>query len=183
MLFTSPIQLTFYRNSGLRSCFSWLAMKLTQRALPGIRENEDSLHGWYASGLGFGAVALSGFVSPTELSGVAFAIALGTTALGTLMPILKERNLLGTRVGDSVLAYGTWGELGPIIAMAYFSQHAPNGKPLSSSCYLRRLPYLPPSFPQKPAKQEAGYIGSLPKTLIPPRKPPCVLPFFCWWHS
>lgn len=69
-------------------------------------------------GLGFGAVALSGFVSPTELSGVAFAIALGTTALGTLMPILKERGLLGTRVGDSVLAYGTWGELGPIIAMA-----------------------------------------------------------------
>lgn len=69
-------------------------------------------------GLGFGAVALSGFVSPTELSGVAFAIALGTTALGTLIPILKERNLLGTRVGDSVLAYGTWGELGPIIAMA-----------------------------------------------------------------
>lgn len=58
-------------------------------------------------GLGFGAVALSGFVSPTELSGVAFAIALGTTALGTLIPILKERNLLGTRVGDSVLAYGT----------------------------------------------------------------------------
>lgn len=80
-------------------------------------------------GLGFGAVALSGFVSPTELSGVAFAIALGTTALGTLIPILKERNLLGTRVGDSVLAYGTWGELGPLSQWPYFSQHAPNGKP------------------------------------------------------
>ena len=34
------------------------------------------------------------------------------------MPILKERGLLGTRLGDSVLSYGTWGELGPIVAMA-----------------------------------------------------------------
>ena len=46
------------------------------------------------------------------------AIALTTTAIGTLMPILKERGLMGTPVGDSVLAYGTWGELAPIIAIA-----------------------------------------------------------------
>ncbi len=72
--------------------------------------------------LGFGAVAAVSYVAPahapSDLGGVAVAIALGTTALGTLMPILKERNLIGTQVGDSVLAYGTWGELGPIIAMA-----------------------------------------------------------------
>ncbi len=72
--------------------------------------------------LGFAAVAgvssATQTLSPNSLGGIAVAIALGTTALGTLMPILKERNLLGTRVGDSVLAYGTWGELGPIIAMA-----------------------------------------------------------------
>ena len=49
---------------------------------------------------------------------LALAIALTTTALGTLMPILKERGLMGTRVGDATLAYGTWGELGPILAMA-----------------------------------------------------------------
>ena len=34
------------------------------------------------------------------------------------MPILKERGLMGTQVGESVLAYGTWGELGPVLAMA-----------------------------------------------------------------
>lgn len=34
------------------------------------------------------------------------------------MPIIKERGLLGTRLGDSILSYGTWGELGPIVAMA-----------------------------------------------------------------
>lgn len=49
---------------------------------------------------------------------ISSALVLTTTALGTLMPILQERELIGTRVGDSVLAYGTWGELLPIIAMA-----------------------------------------------------------------
>ncbi|MFR8300616.1 MAG: cation:proton antiporter, partial [Gordonibacter urolithinfaciens] len=53
-----------------------------------------------------------------EIESVAVAIALTTTALGTLMPILKERELMGTRVGESVLAYGTWGELCPVLAMA-----------------------------------------------------------------
>lgn len=49
--------------------------------------------------------------------GLAVAIALTTTAIGTLLPILSERGLMGTRVGEEVLAYGTWGELAPVIAM------------------------------------------------------------------
>lgn len=31
---------------------------------------------------------------------------------------MRERSLTGTRVGDSILAYGTWGELGPVLAMS-----------------------------------------------------------------
>lgn len=46
------------------------------------------------------------------------AITLTTTAIGTLIPILKERNLNDTPVGNAVLSYGTWGELCPVIAMA-----------------------------------------------------------------
>lgn len=53
-----------------------------------------------------------------RIEGIAIAIAMTTTALGTLLPILKERGLFGTRIGDSILAYGTWGELCPVIAMA-----------------------------------------------------------------
>ena len=34
------------------------------------------------------------------------------------VPIMRERSLTGTRVGDSILAYGTWGELGPVLAMS-----------------------------------------------------------------
>lgn len=46
------------------------------------------------------------------------AITFTTTAIGTLIPILKERKLNDTPVGNAVLSYGTWGELCPVIAMA-----------------------------------------------------------------
>lgn len=67
------------------------------------------------------ALAAVGFIpvfSGNHLESVAMAIVLTTTALGTLMPILKERELMQTRVGESILAYGTWGELCPVLAMA-----------------------------------------------------------------
>jgi Kef-type K+ transport system membrane component KefB len=49
---------------------------------------------------------------------IAVAIALCSTALGTLLPILKDGGLLSTPVGKAVLNHGAYGELGPIIAMA-----------------------------------------------------------------
>lgn len=52
------------------------------------------------------------------IDGIAVVIALTTTALGTLLPILKDRKLLDTPIGNTVLSYGTWGELCPVIAMA-----------------------------------------------------------------
>ncbi|HEY5980528.1 MAG TPA: cation:proton antiporter [Microlunatus sp.] len=48
----------------------------------------------------------------------AIAIALCSTALGTLLPILKDGGLLGSKVGRAVMNHGAYGELGPIIAMA-----------------------------------------------------------------
>jgi Kef-type K+ transport system membrane component KefB len=48
---------------------------------------------------------------------VAVAIALSSTALGTLLPILKDRGLLQTRLGRAVLAHGASGELLPVLAM------------------------------------------------------------------
>jgi Kef-type K+ transport system membrane component KefB len=48
----------------------------------------------------------------------ALAIALCSTALGTLLPILKDGGLLGSPVGRAVMNHGAYGELGPIIAMA-----------------------------------------------------------------
>ena len=48
----------------------------------------------------------------------AVAIALTSTALGTLLPILRDGGLLNTRVGTAVLNHGAVGELGPVVAMA-----------------------------------------------------------------
>ena len=49
---------------------------------------------------------------------LATALLFTTTALGTLMPILKDRSLSGTRIGDLVISYGTWGELATVLAVA-----------------------------------------------------------------
>lgn len=59
-------------------------------------------------GEGFGGIA-----------GLAFAIALTTTAYGTLAPIMRDRSLVGTPVGNVITAYGATGELLPVLAMAF----------------------------------------------------------------
>src|SRR3712207_5230999 len=69
--------------------------------------------------LAFGVVALlqaAGLVRAF----VPVAISLTTTALGTLLPILREQGLLGGRLGAHLLAGGAVGELFPIIAIALF---------------------------------------------------------------
>lgn len=60
------------------------------------------------------------------LGAYAFAILLTTTAYGTLAPIMRERRLAGTKVGEVVTVYGAMGEVLPIIAMAFLlSTRAP----------------------------------------------------------
>jgi Kef-type K+ transport system membrane component KefB len=64
-----------------------------------------------------GVIALLGLTEAIHAE-VAVAIALTSTALGTLLPILKDAGLLGTRFGTIVSHHGAYGELGPIVAMA-----------------------------------------------------------------
>jgi Kef-type K+ transport system membrane component KefB len=51
---------------------------------------------------------------------VAVAIAMTSTALGTLLPMLRETGLQTQRMGRLVLANGAIGEFGPILAMSVF---------------------------------------------------------------
>ena len=46
------------------------------------------------------------------------AIAVTSTALGTIVPMLKQNGLMDTRVGQSVMIHGAVGEVMPIAAMA-----------------------------------------------------------------
>jgi Kef-type K+ transport system membrane component KefB len=47
---------------------------------------------------------------------VMLVVALTTTGLSTLLPILRDGGLLGSRFGSMLLAAGTLGEVGPIVA-------------------------------------------------------------------
>jgi Kef-type K+ transport system membrane component KefB len=74
--------------------------------------------GWLASlavclAVGFG-LQLCGVVD----SGLIVVAALATTALGTLMPILRDANELPTRFGAYAVASGAMGEFGPIVLIA-----------------------------------------------------------------
>jgi Kef-type K+ transport system membrane component KefB len=73
---------------------------------------------WVVSlAVAFGLVGLLGAAGLVHAE-IALAIALTSTALGTLLPILKDGGLIGRPVGDHVLRHGAFGELGPIVAIA-----------------------------------------------------------------
>ena len=63
------------------------------------------------------AYSASGILHATGLviSGLLTGSAMATTAIGTLMPILRDARLLDTRFGTLLLAAGAVGELGPIV--------------------------------------------------------------------
>ena len=75
-------------------------------------------YGWLISlalglGIAFGLQEID-FVLSTELVGVAIC----TTAIGTLMPILRDAGELKRPLGPFVLAAGVAGEFGPLIVVA-----------------------------------------------------------------
>jgi Kef-type K+ transport system membrane component KefB len=79
-----------------------------------------AIGGWLVSAVlavgAVGGLASAGFVRDY----VPIGLALTTTALGTLLPILKENDMLDGRFGRYVLAAGAVGELFPILAISLF---------------------------------------------------------------
>lgn len=74
--------------------------------------------GWVVSlVLGVGVAALL-YVTPLVHAPMMVALALTTTALGTLLPVLRDANTLDSSFGRLFLAAGTVGEVGPIIVMS-----------------------------------------------------------------
>jgi Kef-type K+ transport system membrane component KefB len=77
------------------------------------------------AGLSWGGSLLGGLVVVVVLllaghrhGEVVIALSLTTTALGTLLPILRDAGLLETPLGHHVLAVGSFGEFGPIVLVA-----------------------------------------------------------------
>lgn len=110
---------TLLSDLGLGFLFLLAGYEIDPKQLTG-RGGRQGLLTWavsFACAIGIALIA-SRFLE-NELGWLAVAIALTTTAFGTLVPILKERGLTGTRMGDLILEYGTWGEIGPVLAIAF----------------------------------------------------------------
>ncbi|KQP01253.1 cation:proton antiporter [Leifsonia sp. Leaf264] len=59
-------------------------------------------------------------LAPTFGAGIFIGVALTSTALGTLLPVLRDAGELKTPFGIAVLAVGAVGEFGPLLAISLF---------------------------------------------------------------
>ncbi len=106
------------RELGLGMLFLLAGYEIDRQELSG-RGGRRALYTWlFCLALAFTVVALLGMRNVISAE-AAVAIAMTSTALGTLLPILKDNKLLDTRLGKTVLNHGgAVGELGPVVAMA-----------------------------------------------------------------
>lgn len=83
------------------------------------RQGSTALVTWgVCFGLGMlGAALITGFSHEVNTY-VAVGVALSSTALGTLLPMLKSHGAAGTAVGNAVLVHGAVGELLPVFAIS-----------------------------------------------------------------
>jgi Kef-type K+ transport system membrane component KefB len=87
----------FREDVGRRAVFSWLVTLVLAVGVTGVLSAVGFVHAF-----------------------VPIALGLTTTAFGTLLPILHDNDMLGGRLGRSVLPAGAVGELVPIIGIAIF---------------------------------------------------------------
>ncbi len=107
----------FLAELGLGLLFFLAGLELEQRAVRG-QSGKLAFSGWLIT---FTVAAILAYLltGPGNIDAtVAIAIALSSTALGTLLPILRDRNELNTKFGTFFMGAGAWGEFGPIIAIA-----------------------------------------------------------------
>jgi Kef-type K+ transport system membrane component KefB len=115
----SADQVALLSDVGLAFVFLLAGFEIDPRMLV-RRPGRMAVSGWLVSlalsVVVVGALAATGFVHAF----VPVALALTTTALGTVLPILQENGLMGRPFAQQFLAVGAIGELFPIIAIAVF---------------------------------------------------------------
>jgi Kef-type K+ transport system membrane component KefB len=77
-----------------------------------------ALRGWGASLLIGAALAALLYETPLARSPLVLTLALTTTALGVMLPMLRDSGQMHTDFGRYFVAAGTVGEVGPIVAMS-----------------------------------------------------------------
>jgi Kef-type K+ transport system membrane component KefB len=109
-------------NIGLGFLFLLAGYELEPRVLR-QRPGQLAITGWLISAaIAVGVVAALGAAGYVR-DYVPVGLALTTTALGTLLPILRDNKMLDGEFGEHVHAAGTIGELFPILIIAVFLTH------------------------------------------------------------
>ena len=111
--------IAFLKELGVAFLFLMAGYEIDVNELRGSG-GRHAMAAWAGSlGLAFASVAVVGVSGGAfSANGIAIAIAMTSTAIGTILPILRERGLLPTAVGAAILNHGAVGEVGPIILMA-----------------------------------------------------------------
>jgi Kef-type K+ transport system membrane component KefB len=109
--------ITLFADLGLAMLFFLAGNEIDFRAVRGRPLTRASI-GWIISlAAGIGIAAL---LSPDVPAAAFMGIALTSTALGTIMPVLRDSGDLGTPFGTAVIALGAVGEFGPLLAISIF---------------------------------------------------------------
>lgn len=114
-----PASIDLVSNLGLGFLFLLAGYEL-ELGLFGERAGRLAVSSWLVTAVvavgATGALAAAGYVQAF----VPIAIGLTTTALGTLLPIMRDNRLLDGRFGGLMMAAGAVGEFLPIVATAIF---------------------------------------------------------------
>jgi Kef-type K+ transport system membrane component KefB len=117
-----PDDITLFANLGLGFLFLLAGYELDP-ALLRQRSGKLAIVAWVISIVlaiaTVGALEAAGLVKAF----VPVAIGLTTTALGTLLPILRDHHMLEGRFGRSLFAAGAVGEMGPVLCIALLLGH------------------------------------------------------------
>jgi|tagenome__1003787_1003787.scaffolds.fasta_scaffold20976564_4 Kef-type K+ transport system membrane component KefB len=109
----------FFSNLGLGMLFYFAGYEIDFQRIKG-RPLELGAWAWVLSvGLAFGIGAILAGLGVIE-SFLYTGAAMATTAIGTLIPILRDNGELKTRFGTYLLAAGGAGEFGPILLVTLF---------------------------------------------------------------
>ncbi|MDO5752156.1 cation:proton antiporter [Arthrobacter sp.] len=102
---------------GLAMLFFMAGIEMNFKAINGRPLRRASL-AWLISISG--GVAAGLLIGPTIEAAIFIGIALATTSLGTLLPILRDAGESKTVLGLAIAAVGTVGEFGPLLAISLF---------------------------------------------------------------
>lgn len=108
---------TALSDFGLAMLFFLAGNEIDFQAIRG-RPLKRAGFGWLIS-LALG-IALAALFSPHLAAAVFVGVALTSTAMGTLLPVLRDAGDLRTAFGIGVLAVGAVGEFGPLLAISVF---------------------------------------------------------------